>query len=417
MAAELSLPDSPPDAPPSVDPAMDAAAARLVRSTVVAAARDHLVRNDARTLEEQVRLTEIPAPPFGEEARGRAMAGLMVEAGLERVETDGVGNVLGWYGRPGTAPVVVAAHLDTVFPEGTDVAVRRVGDRLVGPGIGDDGRGLAAILALARALRAAGARFRRPLLVAATVGEEGRGDLRGVRHLFGPRGLGRFAAAFVSLDGAGSRRIVNRAVGARRWRATVRGPGGHSWVDWGVANPLHALGRAVSGLDGIPRPPGVTLSVGRLEGGRSVNAIPEDAWMELEIRSPDPSDLEETAPRVEGAVARAVEAVNRSRRDGTRALALEMEIVGDRPAGCTAPETPLVQAAAAATRSLGRRPLLALSSTDANVPMSLGIPAVTMGAGGEGGQAHTLEEWYRNRDGPDGILRAVLTLLLVDPAG
>jgi acetylornithine deacetylase/succinyl-diaminopimelate desuccinylase-like protein len=396
---------------------MDATAARLVRGTAVAVARDHLVRTDDRTLEEQVRLTEIPAPPFAEEARGRAMAELMVEAGLERVETDSVGNVLGWYGRPGTAPVVVAAHLDTVFPEGTDVAVRQVGDRLVGPGIGDDGRGLAAILALARALRAAGAHLRRPLLVAATVGEEGRGDLRGVRHLFGPRGLGRYATAFVSLDGAGSRRIVNRAVGARRWRATVRGPGGHSWVDWGVANPLHALGRGVAGLDDLPRPPGLTLSVGRLEGGRSVNAIPEEAWMELEIRSPDPSDLEETAPRVEAAVAGAVDQVNRGRRRGTPALALEMEVVGDRPAGCTAPEAPLVQAAAAATRSLGRRPLLALSSTDANVPMSLGIPAVTMGAGGEGGQAHTLEEWYRNRDGPDGILRALVTLLLVDQAG
>lgn len=414
MDAELSLPDTGPDAAPDPDPALEGRARRLLEEGPVAEARSYLFAEDARTLEEQIRLTEIPAPPFGEERRGSAMAELMEASGLDGVEVDAVGNVLAWYGEPGAHPVVVAAHLDTVFPEGTEVAVRRKGERILGPGIGDDARGLAAVLALARALGAGAIRLERPLLVAATVGEEGAGDLRGVRHLFGPRGRARDAAAFISLDGAGNQRVVNRAVGARRWRMTVRGPGGHSWVDFGTPNPLHALGRAVAALDGLPRPPGLTLSVGRLEGGRSVNAIPQDAWMEMEVRSRSPDDLARAAPEVRRVVEEAVEAVSARRRAGTGPLTLEARVIGDRPAGATAAGTALVRAAVTATRALGFTPMLAASSTDANVPMSLGIPAVTMGAGGEAGQAHTLNEWYRNRDGPQGILRALLTVLLLD---
>lgn len=417
MVHELSLPDPEPEAGAVRDPILERRARRLLEGDALARADRYLREEDERTLEEQILLTEIPAPPFGEARRASAMAGLMRASGLSGVETDGVGNVLAWYGEPGPGPVVVAAHLDTVFPEGTDVEVRRNGERIRGPGIGDDGRGLAAVLALSRALDAGGLRLERPLLVAATVGEEGAGDLRGVRHLFGPEGRARDAAAFISLDGAGNHRVVNRAVGARRWRATVRGPGGHSWVDWGTPNPLHALGRAVAALDALPRPAGLTLSVGRLEGGRSVNAIPQEAWMELEIRSRIQEDLVRVAPSVRHAVERAVEAVNVSRRTDTGPLVLEFRQVGDRPAGGTDAGTALVRAAVTATRALGFLPLLAASSTDANVPMSLGIPAVTMGAGGEAGQAHTLDEWYRNREGPEGILRALLTLLLLDSTG
>lgn len=414
MDQELSRPGPPSAAAPRRDQDVTARARLLLETEALDVARAYLAGQDRRTLDEQVLLTEIPAPPFGEDARGRAMAGLMERSGLLRVETDEVGNVLGWYGRPGPAPLVLAAHLDTVFPEGTDVRVRREGGRLMAPGIGDDGRGLAAILAVSRALEAARIRLGRPLLVVATVGEEAAGDLRGVRHLFRRDGGFRDAAAFVSVDGAGSRNIVNRAVGAVRWRVTVRGPGGHSWVDWGAPNPLHALADAAARAGRLRREDGITFSVGRLEGGTSVNAIPEKAVMELEVRGLDPGGLEEAAGAVEEAVHAAVEDVSGARRPGTPPLALEVERTGDRPAGRTDPDSALVRAAVAATRALGLRAELAASSTDANIPMSLGVPAVTVGGGGGAGGAHTLGEWYDNEGGVDGLVRALLTLLLVD---
>jgi acetylornithine deacetylase/succinyl-diaminopimelate desuccinylase-like protein len=414
MPPELSRPSASDSPPPEPPPGLAERARELLAGPQVQAARDHLHAHDDQTVAEQVALSEIPAPPFGEEQRGRAMAERMEDSGLGNVDVDGEGNVTGWYGEPGPAPMVVAAHLDTVFPAGTDVEVQHKGDRILGPGIGDDGRGLAAILALARSLAAGGIRPGRPLLVVATVGEEGAGDLRGVRHLFGPEGAARDASAFVSLDGAGHRRIVNRAVGARRWRVTARGPGGHSWVDWGTPNPIHALGRAVARLEELPRPGSLTLSVGRIGGGRSVNAIPEEAWMEVEIRSRVEEELAHTARTVQALLETAVRATSEARRQGTGPLTLEMEVMGERPAGATPAGAPLVQAAVAATTVLGYRAELASSSTDANVPMALGIPAITMGAGGEAGQAHTLQEWYRNVEGPEGILRALLTLLLLD---
>ena len=229
--------------------AWDRALDELRADASVAAAEDHLRADDERTLATQIELSEIAAPPFQEQARGQRMAGLMREAGLSTVRTDEVGNVLGWWApredataSPASA-FVLSAHLDTVFPEGTDVAVTRKGDVLRGPGISDDARGLATLLTLARALD--GARVRamaRPLLFVATVGEEGVGDLRGVKHLFGEHGAARGAAGFVSLDGAGLDRIVARGLGSRRFRIEAVGPGGHSWVDWGAPNPIHALG-------------------------------------------------------------------------------------------------------------------------------------------------------------------------------
>ena len=214
------------------------------------------------------------------------MIELMADAGLSCLEKDRQGNVLGWLGPERAAPLVVSAHLDTVFPEGTDVRVRSRGDRLVGPGISDDGRGLAALLGLARALTAAGVGLSSPLLFVATVGEEGEGDLRGVRHLFREGGPARDARAFISLDGAGLGRVVTGGLGSRRFRLSARGPGGHSWVDWGTPNPIHALARAISSLTELPlrQKPRTTLSVGRWAGGTSVNAIPQDAWVELRDR-------------------------------------------------------------------------------------------------------------------------------------
>jgi acetylornithine deacetylase/succinyl-diaminopimelate desuccinylase-like protein len=343
----------------------------------------------------------------------------MEEVGVEEVEIDAEGNVLGRI--PGSAPgepLVVAAHLDTVFPTGTDVTVRRRGDRLLAPGISDDGRGLAALLALARSL-AHGPELNAPLLLAATVGEEGAGDLRGVRHLFRAGGPARGARAFISLDGAGLGRIVTRGVGSRRRRIVVQGGGGHSWVDFGTANPIHALGRLVAGLNDVdlPSAPPTTLTVARWSGGTSINAIPSEAWIEVEVRSEDPGTLDRLADRVEEQARVWVSRETAAAREGSPPLECRVESIGDRPAGSTPPEAHVVRAAVAATRAVGPDPELTASSTDANLPMSLGIPAVTMGGGGEAGRAHTHEEWYRNRRGPEGVIRALLTVLLLNGRG
>jgi acetylornithine deacetylase/succinyl-diaminopimelate desuccinylase-like protein len=311
-------------------------------------------------------------------------------------------------------PVAVAAHLDTVFPEGTPVTVRKEGDRILGPGISDNGRGLAALLAMVRCLAREDISLSRPLLLAGTVGEEGVGNLRGVRHLFSESGAAHRACAFISLDGAGNQRVVNRSVGSCRVRIRLTGPGGHSWVDWGTPNPVHTLGTTITALTTLPLQPGATLSVGRVSGGISVNAIPEEAWMEMEVRSVDEAALETLEARIRATVVDEVERANDRRREGTPPMALHWQSMGKRPAGTTSPSTPLVQAASLATRELSGGVELVSSSTDANVPMHLGIPSITLGAGGEAGQAHTIEEWYRNVRGPEGIARALLTLLVLD---
>jgi acetylornithine deacetylase/succinyl-diaminopimelate desuccinylase-like protein len=408
----------------------------LLQGPLVRDARRHAEEDDARVLAQQRELTEIPAPPFGEGPRAKRMAELFREAGLHGVTTDEEGNVLGWLkpsqhhaaevrrdgasqrrsGGSLAAPLIVSAHLDTVFPEGTDVRVREKGDRLIGPGISDDGRGLAALLGLARVLTRSATQLRTPVLFAATVGEEGAGDLRGVRHLFREDGLARRARGFISLDGAGMNRIVTSGLGSRRFRVTVTGPGGHSWVNWGTANPIHALGEAIARWTRLPlsEDPPATLTVARWGGGTSINAIPQEAWVELELRCVSEEILVRLEVDIRRTLASVLHAVNRGASEGTDALRSHVEGLGVRPAGETDGRQLLVRAATAATRALSATPELAVSSTDANIPMSLGIPAITMGAGGEAGQAHTTDEWYRNVQGPDGIVRALLTMMLVD---
>lgn len=416
MEGELATPPSGGRREAPDDEGLARRARELLDRPDVAGAVARLRDDDERTLRDQMELTRIPAPPFGEEARGRRMAELFDEAGLTGVETDDEGNVLAWLeGRSEAPPFVLAAHLDTVFPAGTDLTVRRDGDRLEGPGISDDGRGLAALLAMARAMVAAEVVVECPVLFVATVGEEGAGDLRGVRNLFREGSPARHARAFVSLDGAGVRRVVSMGLGSRRYRIHALGRGGHSWVDFGTPNPIHALGRLVAGATSLPLPrdPMTSLTVARWSGGTSVNAIPRDAWIELEIRSEALDAVEALDREVRRLAEEAVAGVNASAADGAP-VDLRMEPIGDRPAGATPPESKLVRAASAATRAVGAEPELALSSTDANVPMALGIPAVTLGAGGTAGSAHTPDEWYRNNEGPDGIVRALLTLLLID---
>jgi len=408
----------PEDAIPERDPALKAAQ-RARAGTHFSVARTTLRHTDERTLSEQVELTEIEAPPFGEATRGARMGELMEDAGLVDITTDAVGNVYGWLAEPGPgpSPLVVSAHLDTVFPAGTDVRVRREGNRFHGPGIGDDGRGLAALLAVARTMSQAGIRLVSPVLFVATVGEEGVGNLRGVRHLFGADGAGNDACGFISLDGAGHEIIVNAGVGSRRYRVTAKGPGGHSWADFGLANPLHALGDAIASLRRIKPGEGATLTVGRIAGGTSVNAIPEDVWLEMEVRSTSEGRLDSLDQDVHERLTLAIADENSRRKKGSAALTLDIEDIGSRPGGSTSAQAPLVQAAIAATEGLGYRAQLIPSSTDANVPMSLGIPSVTLGAGGGMGRAHTLDEWYDNTNGTLGIERAILTLMTLDGMG
>jgi len=394
-------------------------------------ARRALLERDEWIVERQMELTAIPAPPFGEGPRAERMMELLREVGLTEIHLDNEGNVVaaglgsegsgtpasgesdtGWI-RETAGPVIVSAHLDTVFPPETDVTPRRVGDRILSPGISDDGRGLAALLALAWVSVHIPLPPLPPLLFVATVGEEGAGDLRGVRHLFREGGAGRLARGFISLDGVGLDRVINEGVGSTRLRVRVAGPGGHSWTDWGSSNPVHILGRVISAVDdlSLPADPRTTATVARFGGGKSINAIPEEGWLEVDLRSRDQGELERLEERVRGICRREVD-----RKAGAEGESnLHIQDMGRRPAGSTPEEDDLVQAARNASSELGVEVSLAASSTDANLPMSLSIPAITMGAGGRGGGIHTLQEWYSNEEGPEGILRALLALLYLGP--
>lgn len=378
----------------------------------LAPARERLARADERVLRTQIALSEIPAPTGDEQARGALVAARFRALGLHDVVTDDVGNVTGSRrGATDEAPVLVCAHLDTVFPEGTAVGVARDGRQLCGPGIVDNSRGLAAMLALAEAVDGTSLRTRRPILFAATVGEEGAGDLRGAKHLFAR--LGTTPSACIALDGAGDDRIVHRALGARRSRVVFHGMGGHSWAAFGVPNPVHAAGAAAAKLAALPLPrrPRTTLSVCRIGGGISVNAIPEEAWIEIDLRSSSSLVLDRCSLEIEQAMRAAVREENLRRSPGTSPLTFAVTTIGDRPCGELPKEHPLVLAAAAATYAIGRTPELVTASTDANVPISLGVPAIAIGAGGRGGGVHTPNEWYDNTDGPLGVARALTVLV------
>ncbi|OLB67293.1 MAG: peptidase M20 [Gemmatimonadetes bacterium] len=394
--------------------------AALLANDRIRAARAHIEHSDEVTLARQAALSAIPAPTGAEAARGARVAEMLCEAGLKNVEMDEVGNVRGWYrtgssdgvGAQHAAPlhhgcVVVTAHLDTVFGPELDVSVARRGPRLEGPGIADNARGLAALVSLGEALTRARVATERPILFAATVGEEGSGDLRGVRHLLD----GRIRPhAFIALDGAGIERIVHRALGARRYRITYTGPGGHSWAAFGVANPANAVGRATALLADLPaqHSPRSTCAVTRLGGGTSLNSIPQVAWFEIDLRSEDPRSLQRIDETLQAVVADARDEENRHRLPGTAPLTMEVQRVGDRPSGLTPRTHPLVQTAVAATRAVGHEHQLACASTDANIPIALGVPAVALGAGGRAGDAHLPTEWYENDKGALGIVRALL---------
>jgi tripeptide aminopeptidase len=374
---------------------------------------------DEETLAWQRELAAVPAPTGEERRRADAMARRFGELGVGEVVRDGAGNVRVRLSEgEGDAPgVVLAAHLDTVFPAGTDLTLRRHGARLIGPGISDNARGLAGMLALAGACRHAGIRPPVPITFVATTGEEGAGDLAGARHLFADP---RFQpVAFIALDGAGIERVVHRALGSRRLRGVFRGPGGHSWAAFGVANPAHAAGLAAAAVSelALPTEPRTTASVVRVGGGSGLNTIPQEAWLELDLRSENEASLDRVYGAVTEALARALDAANRRRAAGTAPLTLQIVPLGYRPSGVTDAGHALVQGALAATRHVGRTPDLAAASTDANVAISRGVPGIALGAGGRGGSTHLATEWYENVDGPPGLQRALLLLCAVTEPG
>ncbi len=386
----------------------DPDAATLMHDSAVRAAVEAVRADESRTIDEQIRLCEIPAPPFKEAARANAYAEAFRAVGLTNVRIDRAGNVLGERrGRAARPHLVFSAHLDTVFPEGTDVKVTREKSVLKGPGIGDDCRGLAVLLAVVRAMNSANVMTPGTITFVGTVGEEGLGDLRGVKALFNETLKGQIDR-FVSVDGTGLG-ISHIAVGSHRYRVTFKGPGGHSYGAFGVANPVHALGRAIDGLADlqVPADPKTTFNVGRVGGGTSVNAIAFEAWMEVDMRSVDPAALQAVDASFHRAVDEAVAAEN-ARWNNNGRIAVEKELVGDRPAGRTEANSPIVRAALSVSKALGLTSRLDEGSTDSNIAMSLGIPAITVDGGGRGTGAHALEETFDTTDSWQGTQRAVL---------
>ena len=388
--------------------------AAIAANSAVSRAMEVILELEPRTQEDLITLTEIPAPPFDETERGLAYAEMLREAGADSVWIDEVGNVIGLRRGTGNGRVVALdGHLDTVFPIQTDVTVKMAGDTLLAPGIGDDTRGLVVVLTVLRSMVEADIRTEADLWFVGTVGEEGLGDLSGMKHIF--REGADHPDAWIAVDGGTLSRVLNRALGSHRYRVIFNGPGGHSWGAFGLVNPAHAMGWAMQLFDERAREYVATgartsYNVGRLGGGTSVNSIPFQVWMEVDMRSESPERLNEIDAIFQQAMQDAEAEVNRNRAGGD-SLVVTVEMIGNRPSGTIDPDSPLVQRAWAATTFVGGEPELSIGSTNANIPISLGIPAVTIGRGGVGGGGHSLTEWWLNEDGHLGIQKALLVLV------
>jgi tripeptide aminopeptidase len=377
-----------------------------------AKAAAQLAADHDRTVQDVITLTEIPSPPFGEEKRAAAYLDMLKAHGLEAVKQDEIGNVMGIRRGYGNGDLlVVAAHLDTVFPPGTDVRVRREGTKLFAPGVSDDTWSLAVNLAFIRALDAAGIRTRQDILFLGDVGEEGLGDLRGVRHFFEKSRYRPKVRDFLTVDSPQVEHIVSGGVGSRRYRVTFRGPGGHSYAAFGLVNPMYAMAEAARGLAAVevPKSPPTTHCVSVVSGGTSINAIANAVTIEVDLRSASAAELQRLDERFLKIVDEAVATENAARSTAAGVITAEIARVGDRPAGETPARSPICAIAAAAVASEGYAPRFEFSSTDANVPMSLGIPALKVGAGGRGGRAHSLDEWLDVEPGES--LRGMRTTL------
>ena len=386
----------------------------LYTSESVALAFRFFESHAADFVDEQIRLCSIPAPPYGERERAEYLCRRFIENGLHDAHLDPEGNCIALRRGKSLNPlVVVSAHLDTVFPNGTDFNVRRDQGKLFAPGIADDGCGLVAMIGIVRVLQECAIETEGSILFVGTVGEEGEGNLRGARYLLNEGEWAGRIDNFISLDGAGVERITHAALGSRRYRVRMQGMGGHSWGDFGAANPVHALGRAVARLAAYPAPkdPRTTFNVGRIEGGSGVNVIPTEAMMDVDLRSASADELHRLDAFFRRTVREAVDDENSTRRAGDPPLELDLKLIGDRPSGETPTDSFIVRLAEEATRALGQSPRLDRSSTDSNIAISLGIPAITIGAGGTSGSSHTLDEWYDPRGRDLGLKRALLLML------
>jgi len=370
---------------------------RLVNNPKFKAAQNFIDRDHDRFVREIIQITEIEAPPFKEDKRGKAYLEMLRQNGLANVEMDPEGNVMGVRKGVGAGPLIaIAAHLDTVFPEGTNVKVKRAGTRLSAPGVGDDSRALAVLLAIIRAMDAAKIQTDSDILFVGNVGEEGPGDLRGMRYLFQKGPYKDKIKMFISLDGSGlGNDITNGALGSKRYKVTFKGPGGHSYGSFGLVNPAFALGNAIAKFSQmqVPFKPKTTFNVGVIGGGTSVNSIPFESWMEVDIRSESRDELNKAGETFLGLMHEAVDQENKVRSTAQGKIELDMKLIGERPSGETPLSSPLVQTASAVIRAFGMNPTYSISSTDANIPISMGIPGITLDAGGRGGRNHSLDEW------------------------
>jgi tripeptide aminopeptidase len=384
----------------------------LAENPRVQAALDWFKQNQTWIDDQQIRITEIPAPSFQEEKRAEAVKGLLADQGLT-IHTDKLGNVIGEL--PGNTPkeiVLIAAHLDTVFPAGTPIKVQREGQRLLAPGISDNGTGLAGLIALARAIHENKIVPQRTILFAANVGEEGEGNLRGMRALldaYRPK-----LRAVIVLDGSGTDHVTTKALASRRLEAVITGPGGHSWSDFGMPNPINALVRGSLRFinSKVPAVPRTTLNLGQIEGGTSVNSIPHEAKLKIDLRSESEDEIVRLEIAFRDCIGAGVKDEMDNARDRTKGrLDWKINIIGSRPGGELPPDSAILAALHAADETIGNQSRIERSSTDANIPLSLGIEAIAIGAGGNGGGAHSLEEWYEPAEREFGLKRALLTLL------
>ena len=387
---------------------------KIANNNKVKKAFKYIIDVEDKTNKNLIELTEIEAPPFKEEKRAKEFSERLKLAGIEKVWIDSIGNVIGFLeGSIGNKNIAIDAHLDTVFPEGTDVKVQIKNDTLFAPGIGDDTRGLAMILTIAETIVNSEIKPVDNILFIGTVGEEGLGDLRGVRYLF--KNNEPKIDSWIAIDGGSIGRVNNQALGSYRYEVIFDGPGGHSWGAFGLVNPHHALGAGIKNFvekadiytDNGPK---TSYNVGIISGGTSINSIPFKSSMQIDIRSIDPNRLNDMEEILFNSMNKALDEQNAIKRSGPD-LKLTINKIGNRPSGKVDESVPLIQKTIAATQYMGVEPRLTIGSTDSNIPISLGLPAVTIGRGGEGGGAHSLDEWWLNKDGYKSIQLALLILL------
>ena len=387
---------------------------KLTRNKKVKKAFNYIIDIEEKTNKNLIELTEIEAPPFKEEKRAKEFAKRLQLAGLENVWIDSIGNVIGFLkGSIGNKNIAINAHIDTVFPEGTDVRVQVKNDTLYAPGIGDDTRGLAMLLTIAETIKMNNIEPVNNIIFIGTVGEEGLGDLRGVRYLFennNPK-----IDSWIAIDGGSIGRVNNQALGSYRYEVVFDGPGGHSWGAFGLVNPHHALGYGIKNF--IEKAdlytssgPKTSYNVGVISGGTSINSIPFESSMLIDIRSIEPNRLDDMEEILFNSMQKALKEQNEMKRSGSD-LTLTINKIGNRPSGKVEESVPLIQRTIAATQYMGVEPRLTIGSTDSNIPISIGVPSVTIGRGGEGGGAHSLDEWWINKDGYKSIQLALLILL------